>query len=199
MRCYSNWFMYFGTGRWFYKTDEVSVSKPNKLYGIRLDNDFRPNVNFAHSSTICNEKKPNYSWYINLNQNDEGYYPERMITDPTTTKKDAIIFTTMEPTGDICGYGGRTRVWVLNCATGGSLAENCNNYEPRNMKGKILLQLSGGDIHQIDIQDIYNGNDSSVSKYTTWMQGTPPPSSPSIIYPPGASKIFGELLLWIER
>ncbi len=101
----------------------------------------------------------------------------------------------MEPTGDICGYGGRTRVWALNCATGGSLAEDCAQYPPKKVKGKVLLQLSGGDIHQIEIQNIYKSN----NKYTDWMQGTPPPASPPILSPPSKQKTNGEILLWIEK
>jgi type IV pilus assembly protein PilY1 len=201
MKCFENWYMYFGTGRWFYKTDEKRIAQANYIYGVHLECDYpgcKPNTNFAHSSTDqCSSKSNVYSWKKELERMPDGYYPERMITDPSTTNSNVAVFVTMEPTGDICGFGGRTRVWALNCATGGALAEDCAQYPISSAKGKILLQLSGGDIRELTLEDFKNS--SSLVESSNWMQGTPPPASSPVIPPAKEEKAQGEILLWLEK
>ena len=54
----------------------------------------------------------------------DSYLSERMTTDPTISPGNKIYFTTSEPTSDPCGYGGQSRVWGLNCATGAAITDN---------------------------------------------------------------------------
>ncbi|NPA53625.1 MAG: hypothetical protein GXO21_03045, partial [Aquificae bacterium] len=202
MKCFDKWYAYFGTGRWFYKTDESDIKQSNVIYGVHLNCDkvqgCHPNLNFAHGSREqCSSNVGVYSWKILLEKNPEGYFPERVITDPSVTDFNVIAFVSMEPSGDICGFGGRTRVWALNCATGGALAEECPQYPIENPQGKILLQLSGGDIQDITLKEFRDN--SAFSRTSPWMQGTPPPAPPRIVPPAKDEKFSGEILLWLEK
>ncbi len=201
MKCYDGWYMYFGTGRWFFKTDEASVSESNKLYGIRLDCSYygcNPILRFATSSQeLCKDNTLKKSWYISLNTGDRGYFDERNITDPTVTNKDIIIFTTMEPTGDICGYGGRTRVWALNCATGGSLAEDCAQYPPKKVKGTILTQLSHGNIMETYLKNFYKNKEKKLRSSPFGIGSSGDKGSEFVSSE--VIKKYGEFLLWLEK
>jgi len=200
MKCFDRWYMYFGTGKWFYKTDESSLSQPNRIYGIRIEcssGKCRPNSNFAHTSqNACKDPIYSASWYINLDKDNAGYFPERNITDPTTTNQNIIIFTTMEPTADICGFGGRTRVWALNCATGGAISETCENYPINKSKGEVLLQLSGGDIREIKMVKFLNKG--FVGRATPKMNGVPSPESPISMHISRKTRT-GQVMLWFEK
>ncbi len=201
MKCFNNWYMYFGTGRWFYKTDESSINQPNKLYGIKLDcngGECTPDQNFArNSSDICSGSSFYKSWSISLNTDDKGFYPERCITDPTTTKQNIIVFTTVEPTEDICGFGGRTRVWALNCATGGALSEQCASYPITRAKGKVLVQTSNGDVREKSLSKYLNNK--TPEKASPFFSGIGPEGAPPIS--PYINQIIrsGEVMLWFEK
>ncbi len=109
---------------------------------------------------------------------------------------NVVLFTTTEPIDDLCAFGGRTRVWALNCATGQSIQETCLSYplDLNLLKGSLLLQLSGGNIEQIKIKDVGSSN-SSNGKATQWYTGTAPETAPPVVI--GLKK--GEILLWLER
>ncbi len=113
----------------------------------------------------------------------------------------SIDITTIEPTKDPCKFGGRTRIWALNCATGGSIVDEClyqaYNIDRRKLKGATLLQLSGGNIQQINLKEIANEQATNNSKTTNWFTGTAPEGAPSFVYPAPPKK--GEILLWLER
>jgi type IV pilus assembly protein PilY1 len=47
------------------------------------------------------------------------------------------------PTGDICGYGGQTFVWVVKGMSGAAPAAS-------SLKGKLILQLSTGAFETVD-------------------------------------------------
>ncbi len=202
MKCFNYTYMYFGTGKWFYKTDEAVIEQPNRIYGIRLNcNDTLNGCSiyktFSKGPSDACEAKPPLSWYIDLDRGGDYYFPERIITDPTDTKQNIIIFTATEPTEDVCGFGGRTRVWVLNCATGGSLAEDCAQYPLKKLEGKLLLQLSGGDIRQIDIKEFLPEKINKAN--TEWMTGTPPETQTPLITTGKIKSKKGEILLWLEK
>ena len=100
----------------------------------------------------------------------------------------------MQPNSDVCGFGGRTRVWALNCATGAGVFDKSGtckgNFQVKFPKGLLLLQLSGGDVQQIGEKEL------NQSIHTGWYVGTPPNTAPPFISPKG---FRGQLLLWLEK
>jgi len=205
MKCFNNWYMYFGTGKWFFKIDESKIDQPNMLYGIRINcnagiKTCQPNENFSTSPSDACGFKPPISWKVPLNTSDKAYFPERMITDPTVSNQNIIIFTTTEPTEDVCGFGGRTRLWALNCATGGSIEDECSSYPIRNVEGKLLLQLSGGDIKEVGLKSFKGGKlYKKVRKTSSWMTGTPPETPTPLITSGKIKGRRGEIILWLEK
>ena len=113
-----------------------------------------------------------------------------------------IFFSTSQPNADICGFGGRSRLWGLNCATGDAITSKCQtqgvgggNYtiDLTSLKSfTILLQLSGGNIEEFKKEDFTKGK----KKATLWKEGITPEGSPVITYP---ASLRGKILLWIER
>jgi type IV pilus assembly protein PilY1 len=229
MKCFGMNYIYFGTGRWFFKFDDsgipnglVSSQADNQtqdreyLYGVRIDrciSDWRT-CNFETANNqkdICNELEPNSNediaaWEIPLDpaetDNNTGipYMKERAITDPTVVPGyNVVFFTTTQPTADPCGFGGRSRVWGLNCATGSSMfTTGCPEttegakYLPQIPPGSLFLQLSSGNVEQIT-EASFNQTSNST---TEWFVGVAPESSTPFVSPTGW---LGELLLWIER
>ncbi|NPA53607.1 MAG: hypothetical protein GXO21_02955, partial [Aquificae bacterium] len=203
MKCFGSWYMYFGTGRWFYKTDESFIKENNALYGIKLDCShygcLLDTDTIENSEYICQGETLKKSWKVLLEKNPEGYFPERVITDPSITNRNTIIFVSTEPTENICEFGGRTRVWALNCATGEALAEECPQYPIKRINGKVLIQLSGGDVREIYLKDLsYRNIDEGFSRYSNWMKGIPPSRRAKFFLDENKLKT-GEFLLWFER
>ena len=96
----------------------------------------------------------------------------------------------MQPSGDLCGYGGRTRLWALNCATGANINDNsCGGYVPKVPEGKLLLQLSLGNIEEQKLSEI-------TSKHSDWFTGIPPESATPFA---SGSTPIGRILLWLEK
>ncbi len=200
MRCFNRWYMYLGTGRWFAKDDDWEVGS-NKLFGIPLEITKDNNGDYyidIYTGTqdvtdenlvdnVCREAKQGVirGWYIRL---DNG---EKMITDPSTTTNNLIIFATVKPNQNVCSFGGDTRLWTLNCATGGK-PDSCQGiYEISNIGGSVLLQLSGGDIQQIKLTE-------NMGRTTNWFRGIAPENAPPTISF-NNSTFTGEILLWLEK
>jgi len=210
-QCFFNNYIYFGTGRWFYKADNVLSGQKNRLYGTPLvcDRDENGNIIDCYPVTdvdpnpknVCTNAQRNIlrGWYVELDLGNNDYYKERNITDPALTSQNAVLFTTIEPTKDPCKFGGRTRIWALNCATGGALLDYCPVYriDERKLRGSALLQLSGGNIQQINLRQLANEELNNNSRSSKWSAGTSPEGAPSFVVPiPGSG---GEILLWLER
>jgi hypothetical protein len=70
-----------------------------------------------------------------------------MITNPLALFSGTVIFTTTQPTGDICSAGGKTFLWAIANSTGGSGAAS--------LYGTALVQTSTGAIAQEELQDIF--------------------------------------------
>ncbi|MHB8150300.1 MAG: pilus assembly protein [Desulfobulbia bacterium] len=206
--------LYFGSGRWFYKLDEpgkLIASDTNSLYGIDIaecmaaitDTDTKTkctmSFNTSHSSHIdeCPTDNPgNHSWQIStLAPNDGTYMKERVISDPTFSDNMAF-FTTAQPSADICAFGGRSRIFALNCATGNNIfSTNCPGFIVDIPAASLLLQLSGGNIEDTKLDSTYltEGN----NKATGWFVGMPPESGATFLPPTGLLK--GKIILWIEH
>ena len=214
MDCFGMNYIYFGTGRWFFKTDEPGQNAQDheKLYGVRIDECLHKgakhcSINNAHSSNeICDhldldDTTQNLAWTVDedLLTIGGGYFKERDITDPTVTDYDIVFFTTTQPTNDLCGFGGRSRVWAMNCATGGSIWTGCDNETtPSAPDGSMLLQLSGGNIEQFGTDKDTFANDGN--RTTDWFTGIPPETATPFVPPTGGGfPPSGQLLLWLER
>ncbi|SDN21852.1 type IV pilus assembly protein PilY1 [Desulfonauticus submarinus] len=203
MKCFDKNFIYFGTGRWFYKEDSPGSgsSDVNSLYGVRID-DCIQNDNCEVSSIVetpadaCHSIDTNdlgFAWRKKLDPESGGYFKERMISDPAVASDyDVVFFATTEPNGDVCSFGGRSRLWGLNCISGAGLTQDCNGkYKPKAFDKTVYLQLSKGNIEQIKKDDL--GADGS----SGWFTGVTPETAP--IIPPSPGGKVGKILLWIEK
>jgi type IV pilus assembly protein PilY1 len=219
--CYNNNYIYFGSGRWFYKLDtpgeEVSTDT-NSLWGIQIDNcldaltdgdattdcnsTLDRTTNGENDDALCDtttglvNSTAEISWeYDGLESNLGGdYFMERNITDPTYTS-NISIFTTTEPSSDVCDFGGQTRLWAFNCRTGHSIFDGCSDAKSDPPAGALLLQLSGGNIEDSSLDS--DNFDSSSDKSTGWYVGIPPESGTPFV--PYSGTLTGEIILWIER
>jgi type IV pilus assembly protein PilY1 len=232
MPCFNMDYVYFGTGRWFYKTDD-NLGGNNKLYGINVSCLRTKNCNFnsaVNNTNICNELDGSYAkpiaWEVGLNSaetvNSAGqnidYGKERVISDAGKMEwSNTVIFTSMQPSEDLCTYGGRSRGWGLNCATGKSIWDtSCNGYVvDTNNISCAFLQTSTASINQMCAEsfaeqdgdrDVSNdmgqgSGNSSVNNVnagqTEWYTGVTPETPP--IIPPPYSGRKGKILLWMEK
>lgn len=212
--CFGGTSLYFGTGRWFYKTDEpgtTATSDVNSLYAIdisdclteMLDGDAGTNckLNTIHSNHIdeCPTANPgNHSWqYDGLEPFDGVYMKERVVSDPTLSEDyNIVFFTTAQPSSDVCDFGGRSRVFAMNCASGNNIfTAPCPGYEIKIPDASYLLQLSGGNIEATHLDNSNLSQESN--KASDWFTGLPPEAGGSLV-PPGGL-LNGEIILWIER
>jgi type IV pilus assembly protein PilY1 len=104
-------------------------------------------------------------WYVELDPvsstNLSG--AERVISNPTPDVNGAIYFLSFAPTSDICGFGGTTYVWALDYKTGGQVTYT--------MQGKALVQVSTGEIKEIDMSTAFTQKDM---RRTVGFPGIPP-------------------------
>ena len=151
MQCFNTWYLYGGTGRYFTSQDSYGFSSnggstysQNYLMGIPFTCDqFNNNCTAisalnspsaiatacasSNGQTIASTLSEGWEYTLDAAAADGSYLAERMITDPTidpgttANPSNQVFFTTSEPTSDPCGYGGQSRVWVMNCATGARL------------------------------------------------------------------------------
>ncbi|UOD34523.1 hypothetical protein DSN97_10260 [Deferribacteraceae bacterium V6Fe1] len=203
MKCFDNDYIYFGTGRWFYKGDDMgqNVNDTEELYGVRVTgclDDGNCSINSAkNTNDSCTELGSNnsvWAYKIDLDPKSGSYGKERLISDPAVTNDLNIVFySTTEPSTNVCDFGGRSRIWGINCATGGSIFEGCpdGSYTPEEFNQTLYLQLSKGNIEDITKGTFNNG------KTTDWYKGITPETPP--ILPPPYSGKKGKILLWIEK
>ncbi len=212
-QCFGEPFIYYATGRWLYKDDTPGTgTNPNALYGVKLGEcltnlqDGNPatlcsdglNLNSAHSSTsMCSHlSDPSGSWKVDGLVNAGGdFMEERSISDPTNSDFDLIFFTTTQPSSNICAFGGRTRLWGLNCKSGHAMDDGCpgGGSIATVPKTALLLQLSGGNIEDPRLDSSFT---EEGGKATEFYVGIPPESGATII---PVSGVTGEVILWIER
>jgi type IV pilus assembly protein PilY1 len=211
-KCFGHWYVFAGSGRYFVPHEQYSPSQSDVLFGFPFlcepDGTCNPaNINSVNSeSDPCGhlqdwDKGNVKGWELELEKLDctpeAGYCKERVITDPTVTDYNMVFFTTTEPTGETCGFGGRTRVWGLNCATGEPIQGNsCPGYQLSKTKGTLFLQTSTGALHQSGVPDAFDNGSGTPSRTTGWFAGTPPESATPFI-PPAIKS--GEVVLWMER
>ncbi len=201
-QCFGRWYLFFGTGRYFFKEDVGNTT--NYLYGVPFQCDENNNcstatVNQAHSagSVPCNKvgTMSQGAWKIQLDGSTSSYFPERNISDPSSLG-DIAFFVTSQPTADVCGYGGRSRAWALNCALGEAVSSTrCPAYTVQNNDVIYIVQRTGGDITS------YKGSDFTEEggRATEYSQGLAPEEGGIPAQPSSALTKKGTILLWIEK
>jgi len=167
----------FGSGRYFYKTDDSGNRR--SLYGV-LEGLYTANNTIDYSSTVAvlsrsdlKDQTLNPSstlpegkkgWYIDMDAASGTQGAERMITDPLALPTGVVYFTTFSPNTDVCGMGGNTYLWAVNYSTGS--APNATQ-----VQGKALMQVSTGAIEEIDLpQELTEAS----GRKTTAFTGIPP-------------------------
>lgn len=178
--------LYFGTGRYFYKTG-TSIDDPGnandtttirKLYGVQepcysaASNDIDDTLSAAVDTAKLKDQTSALStsfdlssytgWYVNLNKPGvpTGYAQERVITDPLAVFNGSVFFTTFQPSADICAVGGYTYIWALDYQSGGLASA---------LQGKALVQVSTGEIKELSLASVF-----SSSKKSAGITGVPP-------------------------
>ncbi|WP_022851357.1 pilus assembly protein [Limisalsivibrio acetivorans] len=205
MDCFNMNYIYFGTGRWFFKMDEEgqNANDNNFLYGVNIEDckDGSCNLNAAHANDeVCDDLvagKGKFTWKKDLEPKSGSYIMERLISDPAAAEDmNVVFFSTTEPSSDVCAFGGRSRLWGMNCASGRAIFDSCDDgsYKSEDFTSTVFLQLSRG-----NIEDITADNLTEADNYTTdWYTGITPETPPVI--PPGyQGGGGGRLLFWIER
>ncbi len=172
-----NLWLYFGTGRFFYKQDDNSTTQ-QKLYGVKEPcystsnrtmqstvpggtiNDIDFNCTDSVSGTLLNQTgsvgtAPATSiavtepgWSITLDPSDSISLTERVITDPIAATNGAVFFTTFKPSADICKFGGDSLIWALKYDTGGVPPSAA-------MQGRALMQVSTGAFAEISLSTAF--------------------------------------------
>jgi len=172
--------LYFGEGRYFFKTDDNIDSR--HLYGIP-EPCFQNNTILAScSSTVAFSSLQNQTTISSvtttaasnaLNASQHGWYitlptatsngPERVISNPTPDPNGAVFFLTFAPTTDICSFGGTTYLWALDYKTAGTVTYI--------MQGKALVQVSTGEIKELNLADAFSAESN---RKTPGFMGIPP-------------------------
>ncbi|MEW6569829.1 MAG: hypothetical protein AB1390_01440 [Nitrospirota bacterium] len=172
--------LFFGTGRYYYKISSRIDDADNtrKIYGVRdpcfdrdssnFDNKLDPNCSktFSGDSSLgdvtgSSSNATADGWKITLDScttsngslascSDSGvaYKAERLITDPLATPIGAVFFTTIKPVADVCKFGGISHLWAVDYDTGGAVKKGI-------LRGKALLQVSTGNIEEIDLSGAF--------------------------------------------
>lgn len=183
--------IYFGTGRYFFKSD--SMSGQNVIYGVKdpcynktatnlMDGTCTSSVSVsdlvnqsgdAVTAPSANLTTTASGWYINLDTSSSTAGAERMITDPVASTAGAVFYTTFVPSNDVCKAGGDSYLWAVNYKTGGAPPG-------RAMQGKALMQVSTGAFAEISLSSAFKsktGNQREDGrKLNTAISGVPPTS-----------------------
>ncbi len=206
MKCYDHWFVYFGTGRYFSKND--NDQDINHLFGLPFPCDYQNNcspntINSAHASdetvdcpNVMTFQSNKGGWDIELPDDTSSSLKERCYSDPLIVdEKDIVYFITATPTSDVCDFGGHSKVYGLNCATGESIDnQSCTAYKSKPpVHSKLLLPTSTSYIYPVPPEINPNGGDDFPSFYQ--LPGLPPPGGGGFFAP----DVKGKVLLWLEK
>jgi type IV pilus assembly protein PilY1 len=183
--------LYFGTGRYYFKTATDIDDKDNQrvLYGIQepcYDSNSNTIVSTCvapfsgtltdRTTDVATAQAADASWYVNLDASSGTELAERVITDPVASPAGAVFFTTFKPNSDICGFGGTSYIWALNYATGGTARSSA-------LTGKVMIQVSTGAFEEVSLSSQMTAKDGRRS--TDGIQGVPPKAQGlSLMAPP---------------
>jgi len=172
--------LYFAEGRYFHKQDDLTTTR--RLYGIQepcyVDDllttavDYDVRASCTSSLTLTNLQNTDATaitdpkgWYVTLDPSSSTVGAERVISNPTADTLGAIYFLSFAPTSDICGFGGTTYLWAMDYKTG--------NKVTYVMQGKALVQVSTGEIKELDLSDATTFSTRN-NRRTVGFQGIPP-------------------------
>ncbi|MBF0342919.1 MAG: hypothetical protein HQL06_01685 [Nitrospirae bacterium] len=143
--------LFAGSGKYFIPSDDYPKSTLNvdSIYGIHFCDSTETylgcclrsgGLNYTSGGTNrCSDyttgkssATTNFAWKFDLDTAETDattsipYARERLISDPVVTSAYIAYLSTTQPSSDICAFGGRSRVWALNCATGDAVfATDC--------------------------------------------------------------------------
>jgi type IV pilus assembly protein PilY1 len=192
--------VYFGTGRYYFEQEPADdPTGANRIFGVKDPcfpgasgffasacpaalklTDLEPVDNIAVAEGLNPDSSSFKGWYINLDPYGTGtvddpesidpsdtieinFRSERMITDPLAITGGVVFFTTFQPRDNVCEPGGRSYIWATKYNTGGDAGAL--------LKGKALLQVSTGEIKQLDLADAFSEKDG---RRTSEISGVPP-------------------------
>lgn len=131
--------VFFGTGKWLELSDKtIDTTRPQSFYGIYDFNTGTASDAFTGRSSLAKQTiitetsnarttsdnpAGTRGWYLDLIPPTGGYKGERVVSNPTL-RNGRIIFTTLIPNSDACGYGGDSWIMELNAASGSRLDES---------------------------------------------------------------------------
>ncbi|MBF0564233.1 MAG: hypothetical protein HQK89_03225 [Nitrospirae bacterium] len=146
-----SYYLFTGSGKYFIPADDYpqSVLTNDYIYGMHFCDSNETHLgcclrsgglyvtaseaaSCADYATYKSSTTNNFMWKYMLDPAEMdatttlNYARERDISDPSVTSANITFVSTTQPSSDICAYGGRSRVWALNCATGGAtFATSC--------------------------------------------------------------------------
>lgn len=195
--------VYFGSGRYYYEEDTPDdKANQRRVYGVKdpcytstgfdftcttvlsgscasLLTDIKNVTAAADIPTNPNQLDSKAGWCVDLDlcttsdsstpvgcsDSTVGYRAERVVTDPLSLTTGIVFFTTMKPKEDRCSPSGKSYIWALKYDTGGTAGAL--------LKGKAILQVSTGQIAQIDLATAF---DQKVGRRAEVGTGDPPAS-----------------------
>jgi type IV pilus assembly protein PilY1 len=178
-RAKRNLWLYFGTGRFYYRTGAVvdDSSGQRALYGIKEpcyntltgpENDIQNSCSSSVSSGLVNQSTAvsaisgtDTGWIIDLAAATGDIGAERVITDPLAVSSGSVFFTTYTPSTEFCSSGGYTNIWAVKYDTGGQVY----------LRGVAITQVSTGAIHEIKLDTAFTERGG---RRTAAMIGMPP-------------------------
>jgi type IV pilus assembly protein PilY1 len=166
--------LYFGSGRFYYVGDDSSSQR--YIFGVQdrcytTNNVFDKTCNTTavpgtdpiatgQGGTLALSDLTNQStsisstigkgWYIKLRAEDSANFngAERVTTRPAAQKSGAVFYTTLQPTSDVCKYGGTTHLWSVNYKTGD--IPSCSA-----LGGTTVIQMTTGAFEQVKFSDLF--------------------------------------------
>lgn len=165
--------LFFGSGRFYYSGDDSASQRylfgvqdrcytTNNVIDKNCDLTAIPDATPAATgkgaplalSDITNQSTSigsvSKGWYIKLRVEDTANFngAERVISRPSAQNSGSVFFTTLQPTSDICKFGGTTHLWAVNYLNGD--VPLCNS-----LSGTTLLQMTSGAFEQVKFSDIF--------------------------------------------
>lgn len=176
----NNLWLYFGTGRFFYKLG-ATLDDPDSqqaVYGIKEPcYSSSNNIDKSCSTPILKSSLTNQTttpaaalptgsrgWFINLDASSSSYKAERVITDPLAVFSGVTFFTTFSPSADVCAIGGNTNIWATKYDTGYQGASSA-------LQGKVIVQVSTGEVKELALSSAFTEKEG---RRSAAISGMPP-------------------------
>jgi type IV pilus assembly protein PilY1 len=172
----------FGTGKFLESTDKVinpradqtfyalyddfttAIGGRDELVEQTIEDEYLPEIDESDSTESAglrgrrtsNRAMMGRGWYLDLISPEAGYEGERVVTDPIV-RDDRVIFNTLIPNNDACGYGGRSWTMALDLLSGSRLPDaqfdtngdgKIDEEDDQNMSGITDDSNNGGILSQ---------------------------------------------------